>query len=452
LRFEARVAIDGQERLDRMRDNAKRAVARLEPQPERPGILAVVGYGPSLRETWPLLASYDHVCTTSGAHDFLIERGIKPRWHVEFDPRDHKCAFLTKPNPGTDYCLASVCHPKLYDQLGSASVLMWHAGGSDLAADASIVNAVEDDGIILYGGSTAGLRALIVGHVLGFRKFALFGLDCGYAEDAIWAGKHSGKKHHPLKVECNGRAFLTSDIMLNAASELWRCMFGEMAGSEYIIVGDHLFAERMKLAKKDHKQASGQWWTPIGWEPKEAWPKQIGKVITPTYKRLNAELHKINDHYGIRGDRHAPRIAELMQQLGTDDVLDYGCGKRGLEKALGKNISNYDPAIRGISCKPKPADIVVCTDVLEHVEPECLEAVLKQIARVTRRVAFFEVATCVASKVLPDGRNTHLIVRTKEWWLEKLRVYFDLDDEPRSPSNDAGPTYSFCLLAKPRGL
>jgi hypothetical protein len=73
---------------------------------------------------------------------------------------------------------------------------------------------------------------------------------------------------------------------------------------------------------------------------------------------------------------------------------------------------------------PDPADIVACTDVLEHIEPECLEDVLADLRRVTKKMGFFTIATRPAKKFLSDGRNAHLIQQDARWWLEKLWAKF----------------------------
>lgn len=64
--------------------------------------------------------------------------------------------------------------------------------------------------------------------------------------------------------------------------------------------------------------------------------------------------------------------------------------------------------------------MVVCIDVLEHIEPECLDDVLDHIRMLTRKMAFLTVATTAARKEYADGRNTHLIQKPYEWWLPKI--------------------------------
>ncbi|HET9469625.1 MAG TPA: hypothetical protein VFO24_00885, partial [Usitatibacter sp.] len=63
-------------------------------------------------------------------------------------------------------------------------------------------------------------------------------------------------------------------------------------------------------------------------------------------------------------------------------------------------------------------------DVLEHIEPECLDEVLDDLQRVTRKIGFFVIATREAEKTLPDGRNAHLIQEPIAWWAPRLEKRF----------------------------
>jgi hypothetical protein len=70
--------------------------------------------------------------------------------------------------------------------------------------------------------------------------------------------------------------------------------------------------------------------------------------------------------------------------------------------------------------EPRPADIVCCIDVIEHIEMEYLDAVLLDLKEITREVGFFSVHTGPAVKSLPDGRNAHLIQQPSSWWFPNL--------------------------------
>ena len=148
-------------------------------------------------------------------------------------------------------------------------------------------------------------------------------------------------------------------------------------------------------------------------------------LITDDYLAQQKALHATGQ-YGIVGFHWAETVRQLSQS-GRKSILDYGCGQQTLKKALGPayNVACYDPAIEGLDAPPQPADVVVCTDVLEHIEPECLDAVLADLARLTREIALLVVHTGPAGKVLADGRNAHLIQQGSRWWTTKLVEYFE---------------------------
>jgi len=52
--------------------------------------------------------------------------------------------------------------------------------------------------------------------------------------------------------------------------------------------------------------------------------------------------------------------------------------------------------------------------------------VLDDLERVTQGVGVFTVHTGAAVKVLPDGRNAHLIQQGPAWWLPKFLQRFEL--------------------------
>lgn len=149
------------------------------------------------------------------------------------------------------------------------------------------------------------------------------------------------------------------------------------------------------------------------------------RLITPEYAKLNADLHASNPHYGTSSARWADIVRKLASGIGTSDILDYGCGKQRLQAALPEiPLKHYDPAIAGLDSRPSPADVVICTDVLEHVEPELIDGVLDDLARLTKRVGFFNIATRPAVKFIADGRNAHLIQQPMSWWIGKLEQRF----------------------------
>lgn len=151
-------------------------------------------------------------------------------------------------------------------------------------------------------------------------------------------------------------------------------------------------------------------------------------LISEQYREINALLHRQRKSYGTSGVNYRDSVIELCRRVCTRDVLDYGCGKGLLAKTLPFPIREYDPAIVDKREIPKSADIVVCTDVLEHIEPDYLGIVIRHIWRLTHHVAFFAIGLGAAKKNLPDGRNAHLIQRTPTEWTMIVTRYCKSED------------------------
>jgi hypothetical protein len=166
------------------------------------------------------------------------------------------------------------------------------------------------------------------------------------------------------------------------------------------------------------------WGGIFGCRPFSWWDMQL-QTITKEYADLNRQLHKTGE-FGTGSWRHAEELLAFRDETNSDTVLDYGCGQGNLAKALNNPewLSEYDPAIDGKDGRPEPADLLICTDVLEHIEPKLLDNVLDDISRCARRAAYLTIATRKAKKFLADGRNAHLIIEDRAWWKTKLEKHF----------------------------
>ncbi len=156
-------------------------------------------------------------------------------------------------------------------------------------------------------------------------------------------------------------------------------------------------------------------------------------LISEEYRKMNESLHESRVDYGTSGARWAPQIFQLAKSLNSKDVLDYGCGKSTLAQGLPFPVRQYDPAVPEYSAMPAPADVVVCTDVLEHIEPAMIDDVLDHLRSLTKKAGFFTICCRPANKTLPDGRNAHLIIQPPRWWLDKLWDRFSVGSFHNAP-------------------
>ena len=147
-------------------------------------------------------------------------------------------------------------------------------------------------------------------------------------------------------------------------------------------------------------------------------------MISQRYKEQMQQMHRDRTDFGANGKKWLPAVLDIAGE--GDTILDYGCGRGSLKQAISSkfDVREYDPGIPGKDQKPEPADIVVCTDVAEHIEPEYLNDFINDLLRVTKKKLLLNVATRPAAKTLPDGRNAHLIQQPFQWWYPKLTEHF----------------------------
>jgi len=121
---------------------------------------------------------------------------------------------------------------------------------------------------------------------------------------------------------------------------------------------------------------------------------------------------------GIAADLYAPLVAEMVNNLEIQHLLDYGCGKQlELAHALQGKVNHafqyqaYDPNVLEFRSAPIPAQMVACINVLERIEDDHVDAVLDHLCDLTEEIGFFAV----------DGTS-----RPAEWWLPRIMSRFDL--------------------------
>lgn len=139
-------------------------------------------------------------------------------------------------------------------------------------------------------------------------------------------------------------------------------------------------------------------------------------------------LYKIKKNYGKTSIKLYDMLKKIINDLNISSVLDYGCGKSKLLDLIKKNskikIFKYDPAIKKYSTLTKnKTDLVICSDVLQHVPLYDLDRVLKEIKSKGIYILFYIKCTNHKTK-LPNGTYANCTVYDKKWWLEKLSTYF----------------------------
>jgi SAM-dependent methyltransferase len=147
-------------------------------------------------------------------------------------------------------------------------------------------------------------------------------------------------------------------------------------------------------------------------------------MISENYKKILTNIHDTSP-FGKRSN--VPKyLADFIDQVKPTSILDFGCGKGRLVQRLREDYSDivvtgYDPGNRefGESLDGRTADLIISTDVLEHVEPEHINQTLEYLSHRSRYI-YHLIALSPAKLILPDGRNAHLIQESPEWWRNKF--------------------------------
>jgi len=250
-------------------ENIKHAMARplpwLEPQEEHDWLAVIVGGAPSLRDTFAEIPKLQNatIFATNGTARFLQDHLVEVNYHVLIDAQPSTAKFLTEYPPEIGYLLGSMCDPVVFDAAIESDVLVtvYHP------KIAGIVELVENDTrpkCIVGGGSTVCLKAIAIAYIMGYRKFALFGMDSSYSDDAHHAYPQAQNDDDLIvQVEVDGKLFKTSPWMVAQADEFQDLLFELLRlGCEFEVYGDGLIPyvarETMRAAYSSPAQQRAQ--------------------------------------------------------------------------------------------------------------------------------------------------------------------------------------------------
>lgn len=140
--------------------------------------------------------------------------------------------------------------------------------------------------------------------------------------------------------------------------------------------------------------------------------------IASEYRRM----HNEGRFAGGSLERHIPEIKKLIEEYKVKTLLDYGCGKAVHHKnKLADSVTLYDPYYGPYSTQPVGTfDMVICTDVLEHIPEDEVGKVMADLINYTNKVLFLAISTYPAHKKFKNGENVHVTIRPKEWWEKML--------------------------------
>jgi len=147
-------------------------------------------------------------------------------------------------------------------------------------------------------------------------------------------------------------------------------------------------------------------------------------MITDEYRKTLNKIHK-ETNFGKRG-KIPKSLKSFIDEVKPKSLIDFGCGKGRLLTTLKEEynqikVTGYDPGNTDFDTPIDDhfVDLLISTDVLEHIEPEFLETTISFLSQ-RSRYFWHLIALSPAKRILPDGRNAHLIQESQEWWRDKF--------------------------------
>jgi hypothetical protein len=473
--------VEHEEALDNIRSSTKFDFPLFRKKKPNGGNLLFIAAGPSLRQFLPEIKrrhdAGETLITCNHTYDYLQEHGIVCDMCLLIDPRPENWDCVKKANPKTTFYVGTVVTPKLFEYLkeqGADVQKLLVAYGMEDQRDLKLQKELYDGptGDYLVGGTMTPLRAMPFAAMLGMASMEFYGFDSCFLgnEPAVFKSdprfdeilKRTGasykdietkeeyvidepedggffyafKKPRPENIDVvvtsDGSRYLTTPGLANQARQICKWVDRMEGVLEVKIHGDSLSSNLLKIHKDNEAVARAK----IG-----------DRRWTDEYAQMQRQLHE-QGGYGLWGDcdmelisrfictiyfnANKPKVDEtgVSREGRILTALDYGAGSGALSMTIekmfrGVTVTNYDPFHPKWRDAGDPGlhDVTLCTDVLEHVEQECVDNVLRYISDRTRYAALFVIALLDAAKVLPDGRNAHITQKPAKWWVERLTRY-----------------------------
>jgi hypothetical protein len=293
--------------------------------------------------------------------------------------------------------MASCCHPRMWDVLEGHKVKLWHIYNNEDNREVPLTYPRGE--WILTGGNNVGLRCMVVARLMGYTNFDIFGMDCSFPhpKEGHHAGAHLNVNKSVFPTPYEGKMFYCEPAMVTYARQFFHEVM-QLPDVTIRLHGDGLLQHM--VATRKHEKVS----------TKKAVNIAFSTPITFTAAGLEAmkKLYQ-NPVYGLGAKKHRGVVLKLAQSMKTQSILDYGCGRGALGAGLPFPIWEYDPALPGKDAVPRPADLVVCLNVLECVEPEMIDNVLGDLVRCAKTCVFAVIGSA-----------------DKEFWEKKLHRFFKI--------------------------
>jgi SAM-dependent methyltransferase len=388
-----------------IRTNSEQNYPWLQAKAETPRPIVLIGGGPSaadhIDDIKALQSEGAVVYAMNGASAWARSMGIHVDVQVVADAKEETATLVDK--GAAAHYFASQCSPVTF--AAAPNPTLWHL---EIGTIESLLDQerVRKGGYVLIGGGAAvGNSALCVAYSQGFRNMHVFGYDSSHRGRDSHAYPQPMNDFIPcMEVKWGGHTFRAS-VAMKAQAEKFQLTAQALKqeGCKLYLYGDGLLQAMYNTKPKDLSEQQ---------KYQLMWQYDVYRECSP-------------------GERVVNDFIRLVQP--DDMVIDFGCGTgRASLKLLQKNIpvlaidftdncrddeALVVPFLQWDLTRPIPAraNFGFCSDVMEHIPPDDVRLVIKNIMDAAKTV-FFQISTTEDHYGQLIENHLHLTVREGAWW------------------------------------
>ena len=374
-------------------------------EPEHGGVALICGGGPSIEDYLEQIAAAKAAGGTifalNGCSSFLRRHGIKADYQVILDAQPATAELVDL--DAKAHLFASQVDPQLFELVPDA--ILWHATHGEIAPE---YPWYEHDYTMIGGAVTVGNASLVLAYALGFRKIECYGFDSSHRKRQSHAYRQPMNDGDPLtELEFNGTKYLCSLTMRAQVKHFMERVRSLLeAGCRIWVHGDGLLPAVFHAPQMSEVDKYRNMWRQDGY-----------RITSP-------------------GELIAPKFVEWARPRHGQVVADLGCGTGRGGKAIkrltgcsvlyvdfAENCLDEDLELLKVSdladIKEPLADYAYCTDVMEHIPPERLDATMAGILASAPKV-FLQISTVPDDCGEMIGQTLHMNVCSSAIWLNYM--------------------------------
>ena len=375
-------------------------------EPEHDVVAVLCGSGPSLVDFIEEIREKQKqgckVFAMNGAATFLHKHGIFPDYQVIIDAREQTADLI---GPAKEHLFASQVHPECFRRKPEAR--LWHLQIGNIERE---FPDYENAYVLIGGAASVGNTATCLAFAMGYRNLQIYGYDSSHREGKGHAFHQKMNEGDPCcHVTFNGKEFICSFTMKLQAEKFQETSKALISsGCKMEVHGDGLLPEMFRhpeVVMTEYEKYKKMW------EMKEYREMSPGELCAELFVSVvNPEDHHRIIDYGCGTGRGSLKL----RQLTSCEIVQVDFAENCRDGNSKDFIFIQCDMTKEI---PVTGNYGFCTDVMEHIETDKVENVIRNIVNSSPEV-FFQISTIPDEMGALIGQPLHLTVRPHEWWKE----------------------------------